>query len=46
MGYLLYVIVDNCLQLMKLDLDNMGLFMSTTKKRLSNPPPINHRSPI
>lgn len=34
MGYLLYVIVDNCLQLMKLDLDNMGLIMSTTKKTI------------
>lgn len=34
MGYLLYVIVDNCLQLMKPDLDNMGLFMSTTKKKI------------
>lgn len=34
MGYLLYVIVDNCLQLMKLDLDNMGLIMSTTKKNI------------
>lgn len=38
MGYLLYVIVDNCLQLMKLDLDNMGLIMSK-KTNIIQPTP-------
>lgn len=38
MGYLLYVIVDNCLQLMKLDLDNMGLIMSKKKKHYPTHP--------
>lgn len=38
MGYLLYVIVDNCLQLMKLDLDNMGLIMSTKKTIIQSTP--------